>query len=69
MKFTETEYAFLKEEFGLSETDVAALSEDELYDLGDKCFEIETEETVAAADGELSDRGATAAALVTKIND
>ena len=68
MKFTETEYAFLKEEFGLSESDVSALSEDERYDLGDKCFEIETEETIAAADGELSDRGKTAAELVTKLN-
>lgn len=69
MKFTEKEYAFLKNEFGYSKEDVDGFSEDELLDIGDNCFDIETDETLAAGDGKISERGEIAAALVTKINE
>jgi len=69
MTYTKEELDFLEKEFGLSEKDLAEISEDDLLDIGDQCFEIETEEVLAASGGELSERGETAAALVTKINN
>ena len=66
--FNKAEYVFFQKEFALSASDVAMLSDDELYDLGDKCFEIETEEAIAADGSELSDRGKIAAGIVTRIN-
>lgn len=66
--FNKEELDFLEKEFGLSEKDLAEISEDDLLGIGDQCFEIETEEVLAAGGGELSEWGETAAALVTKIN-
>ncbi len=70
IKFTEKEYEFIESEFGYTKEQVDGLSPDELYDLADDCFVIEEEETVAAGeDGELSERGETAAGIVTKVNE
>ena len=70
IKFTEKEYEFIESEFGYTKEQVDGLSPDELYDLADDCFVIEEEETVAAEeDGELSERGETAAGIVTKVNE
>ena len=66
--FSESEYAFLQKEFGLSRSDVAMLTENELYNLGDQCFVIETAEVLAANSMALSERGKTAADIVTRIN-
>ena len=70
IKFSKAEYDFIEREFGKNQEQVAALTDDELYDLADDCFVIEEEETVAAGeDGELSERGELAASIVTKVNE
>ena len=61
-------YSDLQKEFGLSRSDVAMLTENELYNLGDQCFVIETAEVLAANSMALSERGKTAADIVTRIN-
>ncbi|MCD8295008.1 MAG: hypothetical protein LUE27_07190 [Clostridia bacterium] len=69
MKFSEKELEFLKNEFGYTENQIDNFSEDELSDLTDECFDIEVDEVVAADDGngDVSERGETAADIVTKL--
>lgn len=69
MKFSKKELEFLKSEFGYTEDQINNLSEDELSDLTDKCFDIEVDEVVATddGDGDVSERGETAADIVTKL--
>lgn len=68
MKFSNQEYQFLMDEFGYTKDRIDRMTASELLDLGDDCFGIEEEETVAAGEDSLSIRGETAAAIVTKIN-
>ncbi len=69
VKFTKKEYAFIEDKFGANKKQVDAYSEDELYDLQDKCSDLEIEAIEAAGDEDLSDEGKTAAEIVTKIGN
>ena len=69
INFTEKEYQFIENEFGYDKEQVNDMSDNELYNLFDECFVIEEKETVAAGENDLSDRGKTAADIVTKINE
>ena len=68
MNFTEEQLHFLAEEFGIASTRAGQLTEDELLEIGDQCFDIELE-------GELKDskivskRCRIAGELVTMINE
>lgn len=66
MRFTEKELVFLEKEFGLSPEDVNALSEDDLLELADRCFDIELEGDLQ--DGsKMPDRSGVAAGIMDKI--
>ncbi len=66
MCFTEKELEFLEKEFGLSPERVDALSDDELLELADQCFDIELEGDLQ--DGsKMPDRCAVAAGIMDKI--
>ncbi len=69
VKFTKKEYAFIDDKFGVNQKQVNAYSEDELYDLQDKCSDFEIEAIGIAGDGALSADGETAAEIVTKIGN
>lgn len=67
MQFTEKEYAFLLQEFHKSRQEVDAMTEDELYELSDACFDIELEGDLS--DGKsMPDRCGIAAVIVDKIS-
>ncbi len=69
VKFTKKEYAFIEDKYGSTKKQVDTYSEDELYDLQDKCSDLEIEAIEAAGDETLSDEGKTAAEIVTKIGN
>ena len=69
VNFTENEYSFIEENFGFSKDEVDAFSEDDYFDLQDKCSDIEIDAISDAGDDELSDDGNTASDIVTKIGD
>ncbi len=65
--FTEKELEFLKREFGLSAEKALGLSEDELMELADRCFDIELEGDLS--DGsKMPDRCGIASAIMDKIS-
>ncbi len=67
MKFTDREYEFLQKEFSKDRAAVDAMTEDDLYELADACFEIELEGDIR--DGsKMPDRCGIAADIMTKIN-
>ena len=67
MTFTEKELEFLEKELGITQAQAAALSEDELLELGDQCFDIELEGDLQ--DGsKMPDRCAVAAGIMDKIS-
>jgi hypothetical protein len=67
MTFTEKELEFLEKELGITPAQAAALSEDELLELGDQCFDIELEGDLQ--DGsKMPDRCAVAAGIMDKIS-
>lgn len=67
LKFTDTEYEFLEKEFGKTREEVDAMTEDELYELSDACFDIELEGDLS--DGKsMPDRCGIASGIVDKIS-
>ena len=67
MIFTGKQYMFLEKEFGLSREAVDAMTEDELLELADRCFDIELEGDLQ--DGsKMPDRCGIAAELVDRFN-
>ena len=68
IQFTAKEYAWIEAEFGYTRAQVDRLRPEELSDLANDCFVIEEVETVAAGEGDLSERGEIAAGIVTKVN-
>ncbi len=65
--FTEKELEFLKKEFGLSAEKALGLSEDELMELADRCFDIELEGDLS--DGsKMPDRCGIASGIMDKIS-
>lgn len=65
--FTEKELEFLKREFGLSAEKALGLSEDELMELADRCFDIELEGDLS--DGsKMPDRCGIASGIMDKIS-
>ncbi len=68
MQFTEEQMRFLAAEFGYSKDRAASLSEDELLELSDKCFDIELEGDLQDS-GTVSGRCRIASEIVTMINE
>lgn len=60
---------FIQSEFGHDVDALGVLEDDDIDSLYDKLCDIEVEETMAAGDGELSDRGKMAADIVTVIGN
>lgn len=67
MKFSKKQYDFLEKEFGLSEKDCDAMTEDELLELSDRCFDIELEGDLMSG-SKMPDRCGMAASIVDTIN-
>lgn len=68
VKLTEKESQFLMEEFNIDPESVGQLSEDELLELSDKCFDIELEGDLS--DGrKMPDRCGIASGLVDKLQE
>ena len=65
----DSQLSFIQEEFGHDPDTLAALSNKEFEELYDRLGDIEVEETMAAGDGELSDRGKMAESIVTAIGN
>lgn len=65
--FTDKELQFLNHEFGLKPERVKSLSEDELLELSDRCFDIELEGDLSDGDS-MPDRCGIAAGIVDKLN-
>ena len=66
MKLSNDQYKFLKDEFGISESDISSLSNDCIRELRERCFDIEVEEATMADNEnmEITARGEMAAELV-----
>ena len=60
---------FIRSEFGHDPDALGVLEDDDIDSLYDKLCDIEVEETMAAGDGELSDRGKMAESIVTVIGN
>lgn len=60
---------FIQSEFGHDPDALGVLEDDAIDRLYDKLCDIEVEETMAASDGELSDRGKMAESIVTVIGN
>ena len=60
---------FIQSEFGHDVDALGVLEDDDIDSLYDKLCDIEVEETMAAGDGELSDRGKMAESIVTVIGN
>ena len=60
---------FIQSEFGHDPDALGVLEDDDIDSLYDKLCDIEVEETMAAGDGELSDRGKMAESIVTVIGN
>ena len=60
---------FIQSEVGQDVDALGVLEDDDIDSLYDKLCDIEVEETMAAGDGELSDRGKMAADIVTVIGN
>ena len=66
--FTAEELRFLREEFGLTPEQVEAMTDDELLEIADECFDIELEGELR--DGsKMPDRCGAAAGIVSKVNE
>ena len=66
--FTQAELQFLAEEFGLTPERIPELSDDELLEIADECFDIELEGELR--DGsKMPDRCGIAASIVSKVNE
>lgn len=65
----ENQLRFIQDEFGHDPDALSVLSDEELGNLYDRLGDIEVEETMAAGDGELSDRGKMAESIVTVIGN
>jgi hypothetical protein len=65
----ESQLRFIQDEFGYDPDALGALSDDDFEKLYDRLGDIEVEETMAAGDGELSDRGKMAESIVTAIGN
>ena len=59
MKLSAEQLEFLNQEFKISSYDVLNMSNDELYDLREKCFDIEVEEAMEVSESNepISKRG------------
>ncbi len=60
---------FIQSEFGHDPDALGVLEDDDIDRLYDRLCDIEVEETMAAGDGELSDRGKMAESIVTVIGN
>lgn len=65
--FTDRELQFLKSEFGLGPEAAGALTENELLDLSDRCFDIELEGDLSDGN-KMPDRCGIAAGIVDKLS-
>lgn len=65
----EAQINFIQSEFGHDPDAMSALSDEDFEKLYDRLGDIEAEETMAADDGELSDRGKMAESIVTLIGN
>ena len=65
----ESQLSFIQEEFGHDPDALSALSDEDFEKLYDRLGDIEVEETMAAGDGDLSDRGKMAESIVTAIGN
>lgn len=69
VRFTKKEYAFIDDKFGISKEQLDDYTEDELFDLQDKCSDIEIDAIKEAGNNKLSVDGETAAQIVTRIGN
>ncbi|SDZ78682.1 hypothetical protein SAMN02745687_00436 [Lachnospiraceae bacterium NK3A20] len=67
MHFNDRQLDFLKAEFGKTREDVDAMSEDELLELSDACFDIELEGDIGEG-SKMPDRCGIAASIVDLIS-
>lgn len=65
----ESQLSFIQEEFGHDPDALSDLSDEDFEKLYDRLGDIEVEETMAADDGDLSDRGKMAESIVTAIGN
>lgn len=65
----ESQLSFIQEEFVHDPDALSALSDEDFEKLYDRLGDIEVEETMAAGDGDLSDRGKMAESIVTAIGN
>ena len=66
--FTAQELELLKKEFGLSKERIPTLTDDELLEIADECFDIELEGELQSG-STMPDRCGVAAGIVSKVND
>lgn len=66
MTFTDRQYDFLEKEFRLTRQDVDAMTDDELLELGDRCFDIELEGDLQDGN-KMPDRCGIAAEIIDRI--
>ena len=71
MVMNEGQKRFVEKELGISENDIMNMSRDEIRDLREKFFDIETEEAMKIddEDDDISSRGETAADIVDLLLD
>ncbi len=50
IKLSEKEKSFLKDEFNISDEDISSISKEKWLELKEKCFDIEVEESIKAAE-------------------
>lgn len=65
----ENQLSFIQNEFGYDPDALSVLSDEDFEKLYDRLGDIEVEETMAAGDGDLSDRGKIAESIVTVIGN
>ncbi len=65
----EDQLQFIQDEFGYAPDAISVLSNEDFEKLYDHIGDIEVEETMAAEDGELSERGKMAESIVTVIGN
>lgn len=66
---SEKQLGFIKAEFGHDLDALRGMDDDDIDYIYEKLCDIEVDETIAAGDGELSDRGKMAVSIVTAIGE
>ncbi len=66
---TEAQLKFIESEFSISNEQIQHMDDNTISELYDKICDIEVEETMAAGDGELSERGKMAESIVSVIGN